>query len=165
MLSEQRDHLPRLRSFPSDNLLRFVAAIRQASPKAFRASRFPWIAARDLRYQTVWLEQTVFRLRTSLSRHLHETSRRQFPHDPGFPTRVRFPAAWPAPSHGDKGMSAERHPCDNSCSCFNYRACGMRSLGVLRTLGGSFTIAFKEGPIARQFGQSPCRNTPIDVRS
>ena len=46
-------------------------------------------------------------------------------------------------------MSAERHPCDNSCSCFNYRACGMRSLGVLRTLGGSFTIAFKEGPIAR----------------
>src|SRR5258708_29310690 len=46
-------------------------------------------------------------------------------------------------------MSAERHPCDNSCSCFNYRACGMRSLGVPRTLGGPFTIAFKEGPMAR----------------
>src|SRR5260370_22170240 len=38
MLSDQRDHLPRLRSVQSDHLIRLLVALRNPLPKAFRAS-------------------------------------------------------------------------------------------------------------------------------
>src|SRR5260370_31066243 len=159
MPSERRDHLQRLRSFPSDNLLRSLASLCQVLPKSAihtkgEALKLPGIYAIKPSGRNKLFSGSA----SALSRHLHETSRRQFPDNPGFPTVCVFlRPVLPAP--GDKGMSAERHPCDNSCSCFNYLPCGMRLLGVPRTLGGSFTIAFKEGPIARPVRSKSIRNT------